>query len=49
MFMSKKLTGAQLRMAALQNNMMEVGAEIYKNPEVRNKIKNTLENMKESK
>lgn len=49
MFMRKKLTGAQLRMAALQNNMMEVGAEIYKNPEVTNKIKNTLANKKEPK
>ena len=46
--MSKKLTAAQLRMAALGNNMMEAGAEIYRNPEVRKKIKNNLES-KESK
>lgn len=40
--MSKKLTAAQLRMAALGNNMVEAGAEIYSNPEVRDKIKNNL-------
>jgi hypothetical protein len=40
--MSKKLTAAQLRMAALGNNMMEVGAEIYRNPEVTDKIKKNL-------
>jgi hypothetical protein len=40
--MAKKLTAAQLRMAALGNNMMEAGAEIYKSPEVRKKIKNNL-------
>lgn len=40
--MSKKLTAAQLRMAALGNNMMEAGVELYKNPEVRKKIKNNL-------
>ncbi|WP_179631858.1 hypothetical protein [Clostridium peptidivorans] len=47
--MSKKLTAAQLRMAALGNNMIEVGAEIYKNPEIKNKIKNNIANKKESK
>jgi hypothetical protein len=40
--MVKKLTAAQLRMAALANNNMEVGAEIYKNPEVIMKIKDNL-------
>lgn len=40
--MTKKLTAAQLRMAALGNNMMEAGAEIYKNPEVRKKIKENI-------
>lgn len=40
--MAKKLTAAQLRMAALGNNMMEAGAEIYKNPEVKKKIKDNL-------
>lgn len=44
--MAKKLTAAQLRMAALGNNMMEAGAEIYKNPEVRKKIKDTLKDKK---
>lgn len=40
--MSKKLTAAQLRMAALGNHMMEAGAELYQNPEVVEKIKNEL-------
>jgi hypothetical protein len=37
--MTKELTKAQLRMAALGNHMMEAGAELYSNPEVREKIK----------
>lgn len=40
--MAKKLTKMQLRMAALGNNMMEAGAELYSNPEVREKIKNSI-------
>lgn len=44
--MSKKLSAAQLRMAALGNNMMEAGAEIYRNPEVTKKIKSNLEKEK---
>ncbi|MFL0245745.1 hypothetical protein [Candidatus Clostridium stratigraminis] len=40
--MTKKLTAMQLRMAALANNDMEAGAEIYKNPEVTVKIKNNI-------
>lgn len=40
--MSKKMTAAQLRMAALGNNMMEAGAELYSNPEVKEKIKNNM-------
>lgn len=47
--MVKKLTAAQLRMAALANNNMEVGAEIYKNPEVTKKIKNNLYKSQSSK
>lgn len=40
--MKEELTAAKLRMAALGNNMMEIGAEFYENPEVREKIKNNI-------
>jgi hypothetical protein len=40
--MTKELTKAQLRMAALGNHMMEAGAELYSNPEVREKIKESI-------
>jgi hypothetical protein len=40
--MSKDMTKTQLKMAALGNHMMEAGAEIYKSPEVREKIKENL-------
>jgi hypothetical protein len=40
--MSKKLTETKLKMAALGNHMMEAGAEIYSNPEVRREIKSHL-------
>lgn len=40
--MSSKLTGTKLKMAALGNNDIEAGAEIYSNPEIKNKIKNKL-------
>lgn len=45
--MTKKLTAAQLRMAALGNNMMEAGAEIYKNPNVKMNIKNNIKHKKQ--
>jgi hypothetical protein len=32
--MTKELTKMQLRMAALENHMMEAGAELYANAEV---------------
>ena len=38
--MSKKLTSTKLKMAALGNNMIEAGAEIYIDPKIKNKIKN---------
>lgn len=38
--MSKKLTATKLKMAALGNNNIEAGAEIYIDPEIKNKIKN---------
>lgn len=44
--MAKKLTAMQLRMAALGNNMMEAGAELYREPEVRKKVKNNVEEKK---
>lgn len=47
--MSKKLTRTKLKMAAIENNMMEIGAELYSNPEVRSKIKKKVQNEKESK
>lgn len=40
--MSKKLTETKLKMAALGNHMMEAGAEIYSNPQVKKEIKNNL-------
>lgn len=40
--MTKELTKAQLRMAALGNHMMEAGVELYSNPEVREKIKDNI-------
>lgn len=47
--MSKKLTNMQLRMAALGNDMLEAGAELYRNPEVREEIKKNIKNEKEQK
>lgn len=47
--MTKKLTAMQLRMAALANNNMEAGAEIYKNPEVTEKIKSNITKKQDSK
>lgn len=44
--MTKKLTSMQLRMAALGNHMMEAGAELYENPEVREKIKDNISKKK---
>jgi hypothetical protein len=41
-YMTKELTKMQLRMAALENHMMEAGAELYANPEVTQKIKENL-------
>jgi len=38
--MSTKLTLTKLKMAALGNNNIEAGAEIYSDPEIKNKIKN---------
>lgn len=38
--MSKKLTATKLKMSALGNNMIEAGAEIYIDPEVKNKLRN---------
>jgi hypothetical protein len=38
--MSKKLTATKLKMSALGNNMIEAGAEIYTDPEIKNKFKN---------
>ncbi len=38
--MSSKLTATKLKMAALGNNNIEAGAEIYSDPEIKNKIKN---------
>lgn len=38
--MSSKLTLTKLKMAALGNNNIEAGAEIYSNPKIRNKAKN---------
>ena len=40
--MSSKLTPTKLKMAALGNNNIEAGAEIYSNPEIKKKIKNKL-------
>jgi hypothetical protein len=40
--MTKELTKMQLRMAALENHMMEAGAELYANPEVTQKIKENI-------
>lgn len=47
--MSKKLTRTKLKMAAIGNNMMEAGAELYSNPEVKDKIKKKVEHEKEPK
>lgn len=38
--MSKKLSSTKLKMSALGNNMIEAGAEIYTDPEIKNKFKN---------
>jgi hypothetical protein len=38
--MSKKLTATKMKMAALGNNMIEAGAEIYIDTEIKNKFKN---------
>ena len=40
--MSSKLTPTKLKMAALGNNNIEAGAEIYSDPEIKNKIKKKL-------
>ena len=40
--MSSKLTATKLKMAALGNNDIEAGAEIYSDREIKNKIKNKL-------
>jgi hypothetical protein len=40
--MTKKLSAVQLRMAAIQNNMMEAGAELYSSPEVKKEIKKNI-------
>lgn len=45
--MSKKISITKLKMAAIANNMMEVGAELYSNPEVKDKIKKKVKNEKE--
>jgi hypothetical protein len=37
--MSKKLTTTKLKMAALGNGMIEAGAELYSDPEIKNKFK----------
>ena len=37
--MSKKLTATKLKMAALGNNMIEAGAEVYIDTEIKNKFK----------
>ena len=50
--MSSKLTATKLKMAALGNNNIEAGAEIYSDPQIRNKINNKIKNeqiKKESK
>jgi len=38
--MSSKLTPTKLKMAALGNNNIEAGAEIYSDSEIKNRIKN---------
>ena len=40
--MSKKLTSTKLKIAALGNNMIEAGAEIYFDPEIKNKFNKKL-------
>jgi hypothetical protein len=47
--MTKELTKMQLRMAALGNHMMEAGAELYSNPEVREKIKENISKQENDK
>ncbi|WP_234121410.1 hypothetical protein [Clostridium hydrogenum] len=47
--MGKKLTRTKLKMAAIANNMMEVGAELYSNTEVKNKINKKIQDEKEPK
>ncbi|MFL0253041.1 hypothetical protein ACJDT4_21775 [Clostridium neuense] len=47
--MSKKLSVTKLKMAAIANHMMEAGAELYSNPEVKSKIKKKIEDKKELK
>ena len=37
--MSKRLTSTKLKMAALGNNMIEAGAEIYIDPEIKDKFR----------
>jgi len=36
--MSSKLTPTKLKMAALGNNNIEAGAEIYSDPKIKNKL-----------
>lgn len=47
--MSKKLTKTKLKMAAIGNNMMEAGAELYSDFEIKNKVKEKSEKKKEPK
>ena len=46
-YMSKKMTDTKIKMAAIGNNMMEVGQEIYIDPTKDNKLNKPLK--KESK
>lgn len=47
--MSNKLTTTKLKMAAIGNNMIEAGAELYSNPEIKNKFKKKSEKKQEPK
>ena len=44
--MSKKLTKTKLKMAAIGNNMVEAGAELYSDPEIKNEFKDKSRNKK---
>ena len=44
--MSKELTSTKLKMAALGNDMIEAGAEIYIDTKIKNKLKNKPENIR---